>query len=53
MTREEAIKWFETSIETYKRILAQRPNLKNSDLSAELEASEFALKALRQYKVKE
>lgn len=48
MNKEEAIKWFETSIEAYKRILSQRPNLKTSDLGAELEASEFALRALEQ-----
>ena len=53
MTKEEAIKWFEVSIETYKRIITKRPNLKNSDLGAELEASEFALKALKQYEVTE
>ena len=48
MTLDETIKWFETSIEAYKRIISQRPNLKDSDLGAELEASEFALKALEQ-----
>lgn len=53
MNKEEAIKWFETNIEAYKRILSQRPNLKSSDLEAELEASELALKALRQYEVTE
>ena len=25
MTKEEAIKWFEVSIETYKRIITERP----------------------------
>ena len=48
MTKEDVIKWFKNSIESYERILEKRPNLKKSDLGAELEASKMAIQSLEQ-----